>query len=89
MLRITDRLGGFPRRSPRQAEQLAKEVLRGDGRWVTPGLVDCHTHLVYGGQRAAEFEQRLQGISYEKSHAPAAASCLPFARLARRRRTSC
>ena len=36
-----------------------------DGALVTPGLVDCHTHLVYGGQRAAEFEQRLQGASYE------------------------
>ena len=32
---------------------------------VTPGLVDCHTHLVYGGQRAREFEMRLQGASYE------------------------
>ncbi|MEX0873058.1 MAG: imidazolonepropionase, partial [Aquisalimonadaceae bacterium] len=35
------------------------------GRWVTPGLVDCHTHLVFGGDRAEEFEQRLQGASYE------------------------
>ena len=35
------------------------------GALVTPGLVDCHTHLVYGGQRAAEFELRLQGASYE------------------------
>jgi len=35
------------------------------GLLVTPGLVDCHTHLVYGGQRAREFEQRLQGASYE------------------------
>jgi imidazolonepropionase len=35
------------------------------GALVTPGLVDCHTHLVYGGQRAGEFEQRLQGASYE------------------------
>jgi imidazolonepropionase len=33
---------------------------------VTPGLVDCHTHLVYGGQRAREFEQRLQGATYEE-----------------------
>jgi imidazolonepropionase len=36
-----------------------------DGRWITPGLVDCHTHLVFGGDRAAEFEQRLAGASYE------------------------
>ncbi len=35
------------------------------GALVTPGLVDCHTHLVYGGQRANEFELRLQGASYE------------------------
>ncbi len=33
-------------------------------RWVTPGLVDCHTHLVYGGNRAEEFEMRLTGLSY-------------------------
>lgn len=36
-----------------------------DGRWITPALVDCHTHLVFGGDRAAEFEQRLAGASYE------------------------
>lgn len=36
-----------------------------DGALITPGLVDCHTHLVYGGQRADEFEQRQQGASYE------------------------
>jgi imidazolonepropionase len=36
------------------------------GRWITPGLIDCHTHLVYGGDRAHEFELRLQGASYEK-----------------------
>lgn len=35
------------------------------GALITPGLIDCHTHLVYGGDRAAEFEQRLQGDSYE------------------------
>ncbi|GAB2878548.1 imidazolonepropionase [Paraburkholderia jirisanensis] len=36
------------------------------GAWVTPGLVECHTHLVYGGQRADEFAQRLAGVSYEE-----------------------
>jgi imidazolonepropionase len=35
-------------------------------RWITPGLVDCHTHLVFGGNRAHEFELRLQGASYEE-----------------------
>ena len=36
------------------------------GALITPGLIDCHTHLVYGGDRAAEFEQRLQGVGYEE-----------------------
>jgi imidazolonepropionase len=36
------------------------------GAWVTPGLIDCHTHLVFGGNRAAEFEQRLGGATYEE-----------------------
>ena len=36
-----------------------------DGRWLTPALIDCHTHLVFAGDRAAEFEQRLAGVSYE------------------------
>lgn len=43
----------------------AKEIVRLGGRWVTPGLIDCHTHLVYGGDRAAEFELRLKGATYE------------------------
>jgi len=36
------------------------------GRWITPALIDCHTHLVFGGDRAEEFEQRLNGVSYEE-----------------------
>jgi len=36
------------------------------GGWITPGLIDCHTHLVFGGNRANEFEQRLNGISYKE-----------------------
>src|SRR3954447_9255360 len=37
-----------------------------EGRWITPGLVDCHTHLVFAGDRAHEFELRLKGASYEE-----------------------
>ncbi|HSM95219.1 MAG TPA: imidazolonepropionase, partial [Rhizomicrobium sp.] len=37
-----------------------------EGRWITPGLVDCHTHLVHAGNRAREFEMRLAGASYEE-----------------------
>jgi imidazolonepropionase len=44
----------------------AKQQIDCDGRWITPGLIDCHTHLVYGGNRALEFEQRLAGASYEE-----------------------
>jgi imidazolonepropionase len=36
-----------------------------DGRWITPALIDCHTHLVFAGDRSGEFEQRLRGASYE------------------------
>jgi imidazolonepropionase len=38
----------------------------GGGRWATPGLIDCHTHLVFGGERSREFELRLEGASYEE-----------------------
>ncbi|MBR0714709.1 imidazolonepropionase [Bradyrhizobium liaoningense] len=44
----------------------ATERINCEGRWITPGLVDCHTHLVYGGNRAHEFELRLKGASYEE-----------------------
>lgn len=37
-----------------------------EGRWITPGLIDCHTHLVYVGNRAKEFELRLTGVTYEE-----------------------
>lgn len=44
---------------------LADSVYHLNGKWVTPGLIDCHTHLVYAGNRAHEFALRLQGASYE------------------------
>ena len=44
----------------------AAETVDCEGRWITPGLIDPHTHLVYGGDRAHEFELRLAGASYEE-----------------------
>ena len=44
----------------------AAEQTSCEGRWITPGLIDCHTHLVFGGDRAHEFELRLAGASYEE-----------------------
>jgi imidazolonepropionase len=44
----------------------AEERIGLDGRWVLPGLIDCHTHLVYAGDRSAEFELRLEGATYEQ-----------------------
>ncbi|TDR32856.1 imidazolonepropionase [Hydromonas duriensis] len=41
------------------------QILNGKGLWVTPGLIDCHTHIVYAGNRSHEFEARLNGASYE------------------------
>jgi imidazolonepropionase len=43
----------------------APDIVSCEGRWVTPGLIDCHTHLVHGGNRANEFEMRLAGVAYE------------------------
>lgn len=48
------------------SEWQAREIIDCEGRWVTPGLIDCHTHLVFGGNRAREFELRLAGASYEE-----------------------
>ncbi|AZO70032.1 MAG: imidazolonepropionase [Mesorhizobium sp.] len=42
------------------------ETVDCEGRWITPGLIDCHTHLVYAGNRANEFEMRLAGATYEE-----------------------
>jgi len=50
---------------PGAPESLADRVDSAHGALVTPGLIDCHTHLVFAGDRAREFELRLQGASYE------------------------
>ena len=47
-------------------EHNAEMIYDAKGKWITPGLIDCHTHMVYGGNRANEFEQRLNGASYEE-----------------------
>ena len=47
------------------ADLAADQVIDCENRWVTPALIDCHTHLVYGGNRAREFEMRLAGATYE------------------------
>jgi imidazolonepropionase len=51
---------------PRDFLSGAQQIYDVKGGWITPGLIDCHTHLVYGGNRAREFEMRLKGISYEE-----------------------
>jgi len=60
------RIAWVGERQAMPADLAAREELDGRGGWLTPGLVDCHTHLVYAGNRADEFEQRLGGASYEE-----------------------
>jgi imidazolonepropionase len=51
---------------PGRPESLARQVHDLAGCWLTPGLIDCHTHIVHGGDRAQEFELRLKGATYEE-----------------------
>jgi imidazolonepropionase len=63
---VGDRIAFVGRRDdlPGPPDRLAAAVHDGGGRWMTPGLIDCHTHLVFAGARAREFELRLEGASY-------------------------
>ncbi|MGE3920192.1 MAG: imidazolonepropionase [Gammaproteobacteria bacterium] len=49
---------------PKEFRTEAKQIYSAEGRWILPGLIDCHTHLIYGGNRAHEFEWRLNGKTY-------------------------
>lgn len=60
------RIAFVGRQSDLPAGYSADETIRCEGRWITPGLIDCHTHLIFSGNRAREFEMRLAGASYEE-----------------------
>lgn len=51
---------------PGKPAEIAAHVESAGNAWITPGLIDCHTHLVFAGNRAAEFDLRLQGATYEE-----------------------
>lgn len=61
-----DRIVWVGARADLPGEHAGAQVKDLGGRLVTPALIDCHTHLVFGGTRAGEFEQRLEGVSYEQ-----------------------
>ena len=63
---IAARDGRIAYAGPQDDSCSAGDTIDCGGRLLTPGLIDCHTHLVYAGDRAAEFEQRLAGVSYEE-----------------------
>ncbi|MCL6263050.1 imidazolonepropionase [Craterilacuibacter sp. RT1T] len=56
----------LPQKAAQSAFAQRGEIINARGRWITPGLIDCHTHLVYAGNRAAEWEKRLQGVPYQQ-----------------------
>ncbi|NML04887.1 imidazolonepropionase [Sphingomonas sp. G-3-2-10] len=63
---VASRDGRIVYAGPADGAPDADETIDCEGRWITPGLIDCHTHLVHAGNRAREFELRLQGASYEE-----------------------
>ncbi|WP_462155609.1 imidazolonepropionase [Pseudoalteromonas piscicida] len=55
-----------PRSELPEVDAIATPIHKSNGQWLTPGLIDCHTHILFAGSRANEFEQRLQGASYQE-----------------------
>lgn len=60
------RIAWIGKRADLPSDHQVNEVHDGDGCWITPGLIDCHTHIVHAGNRSDEFEARLNGATYEE-----------------------
>lgn len=58
-------VGTYEQIKPHLTHYKSDQIKNVHGNWITPGLIDCHTHIVYGGNRSNEFEARLQGASYQ------------------------
>ena len=58
-------IGTHEQMTPHLASYQNHQITDANGYWITPGLIDCHTHIVYGGNRSNEFEARLHGASYQ------------------------
>ncbi|WP_201597087.1 imidazolonepropionase [Psychrobacter vallis] len=58
-------IGAHEQMTPHLTHYEDHQITDADGHWITPGLIDCHTHIVYGGNRSNEFEARLHGASYQ------------------------
>lgn len=58
-------MGTHEQITPHLASYQDHQITDANGHWITPGLIDCHTHIVYGGNRSNEFEARLHGASYQ------------------------
>lgn len=58
-------IGAHAQMTPYLIHYQSQQIKDANGHWITPGLIDCHTHIVYGGNRSNEFEARLHGASYQ------------------------
>lgn len=58
-------VGAYEQIIPYLNKYQSHQTTDAEGKWITPGLIDCHTHIVYGGNRSNEFEARLHGASYQ------------------------